>query len=230
MATAPQRPFRAGNGQRATVGEIFAPLADVPGRTQELVGKNGVVVQRPLPADKRTVDLAKLPLLSKLDRHLVLWMALGLPAQEIAEKCGKSLGWLTLRVKHEAVAAALKRIEDLSRAKIERGDYGVAPIAKAEAEPMTRILVGIAKSHKTAPAVKRQAALDVLALAGHQPVKRAEILNVNELIEKMTPEELDRFIQHDEWPERMRDSSMAAMTKKAAIDVTPVDIFDDDTD
>src|ERR1700675_4213 len=212
MAIAPQRPFKP-QGQRATVGQIFAPLVGN--------GGSGMMQRRTyVPPAPAVVEIAAIPRLSKLDRHLVLWASLGMAHTEIAAKCEKSVGWVQARLASGGVALALKRIEDLARAKVERGEFGVAPIAKSHAESMTRILVNIAKSGKTAPAVKRQAANDVLALAGHQPVKRAEILDVNELINQMSPEELDRFITANEWPERMRDTSLAGLTQRAAIDVT----------
>lgn len=127
--------------------------------------------------------------------------------------------------------ALLGKIESAITAKLQRGDYGPIPMAKHAAEHMMGVLISTAKKSRN-DNTKRQAAMDVLALAGHVAVKKAEVLNVNELIDSMDVQELNKFISEGVWPDRLRDrAAMLSMMNKnnskitksnqRAIDITP---------
>lgn len=106
--------------------------------------------------------------------------------------------------------------------KLQRGEFGPIPMAKHAAEHAMATLITLTQRARNEN-VKRQSAIDVLALAGHVAVKKAEILNVNELIDAMNAAELDNFIKEGVWPDRLRDrAALLSITKKPReIDITP---------
>lgn len=106
--------------------------------------------------------------------------------------------------KMPAFAHQLKKALFAMREQIERGDFGVVPMAKANAERMMHTLITKAKSAKNEE-TSRRAAESVLALAGHTPIKKIESVNVNKIVDQMTPEEMGAFIDRGEFPVRFRD-------------------------
>lgn len=120
------------------------------------------------------------------------------------------------------VLAHQRQCEAALVARIQQGEFGPTAMAKAKAEQMLAVLIDKAERSKQ-DNVSRQAALDVLGLAGFVAVKKAEVLNVNELIDQMREDELDTFITSGRIPPRLRNngSGMFAPTGRRVIDLSP---------
>ena len=96
-------------------------------------------------------------------------------------------------------------VTGIERAVVERmtaAEFAVPTMAKATAGEMLEIVAKTARRGKS-DMVRYKAAMDVLGLAGHVPVKRVEALQVDRVLEQMTSEELDAFIASGTWPPRL---------------------------
>jgi hypothetical protein len=209
----PSSPERQPTSTSATVGPL-SPLEAI----LATAGSAPTVDLRPSPVEK-AVDTSKLR--GKRAQALILLLQ-GVKIAEIAEKIGISVEKVEKFVKKPEIQQCVANATKKTLEKLQRGDFGPIPMAKHAAEHSMATLIELTKRARNEN-VKRQAAIDVLALAGHVAVKKAEILNVNELIDSMNVAELDDFIQHGKWPERLRDrAALLSITKKPReIDITP---------
>lgn len=141
--------------------------------------------------------------------------AIGIPAKKIEKFLASPMA-----------QSLLAKVEEMILGKLQRGEYGPIPMAKHAAEHMMSQIIAIAMKGRNEN-TKRQAAMDVLGLAGHVAIKKAEIFNVNELIDSMDADELNKFIVDGSWPDRLRDrAALLSMSNKNNMnkkmrDVTP---------
>ena len=165
--------------------------------------------------------------IEKLSRKKLLALTLllqGIPLDRIAGQCGVKVEKVELFVKLPGVKHVLATSQKVILTKLQRGDFGPVPMAKHAAEHSMATLIHLTKGARNEN-VRRQAAIDVLALAGHVAVRKAEILNVNELIDAMAADELEIFIKDGIWPDRLRDRAALLSINKShranEIDITP---------
>lgn len=153
------------------------------------------------------------PQLSRREKAMLFDIVAGIPPAVVAAE--NEIAWPTFQgwMKESRIASALSRATGVLIEKIERGDFGAIPIAKASAEGAMVILLGLMRAAKS-DETRRKAANDLLAYAGHQPVKRTQVLNPGEFLDAMTEGELEEFAASGLVPDRLRSQATFMVAKK----------------
>lgn len=199
------------------LGPLAAILATIrpPDPDDEIVSDH--------PVDEPTVFNAKRPFgLSAKEGFCLLSVLQGTPNAAIAEQLAISEAKVAKLLRRSKLLA--QSIERFLLVKVQRGEFGPIPMAKSASDHAMSALIHLMKMGRN-ESTRRQAAVDILALAGHVAVKRAEVLNVNSLIDEMAADELEKFIASGTWPDRFRDKAALLTMKNATnnklIDITP---------
>lgn len=198
----------------AEMAQIVAKKADT--RTKVLVGTQHVKNGAPPAAHSNAADAEMVAGLSARELVVAVLTLQQVPAPVMARTLGIGVADVHALQQKPQVTLQVRRALIAMRERIERGDFGVVPMAKANAESMMQRLVALSQSTKEETA--RRAAVDVLSLAGHVAVKKAEIVNVNRIIDAMDPVELTAFVERGEFPARFRDqlATIQSAPKKTA--------------
>lgn len=154
--------------------------------------------------------------------HVVLTLLLeGNSYKQIAGVTGYTEARVSQIVRSPIFQSLYKAILAKRYEAVIEGDHGVVAQARAASPQLTRSLIGIANAARNEN-TRRQAILDVLALAGHQPVTKTETLSLDKLVEQFNDAEMEVFARTGKWPRRFA-AQMRSLGRE--VDVADVDEF-----
>lgn len=142
--------------------------------------------------------------------QLLMLVLQGANVAEAARLVGYSVNRATLVFNSPLFQANYRAAIQHQLDQAANGTFGAQAIFRAEAERMATIVVNLAKNARNEQ-VRLNSARDILDRAGLAAPKEHRVLNVNELIDQMTADELAAYVERDEWPTRLEARRAAAL-------------------
>lgn len=169
------------------------------------------------------VDGEAPPTLDALDFALLAKWSEQKPWRVMAAECGVSVPTVRARAARPAFQATLARLQRNWFDQLARGEFGALAIAKANAVGAVRRTLALARGAQN-ERVKLEANRDLIKLAGVTPPAATPTQRPEELLDLMTPDELEHFSLTNEFPKRLADKlARVAATVLQARPVTVVE-------
>lgn len=150
------------------------------------------------------------------DMEILYRHACGMKNKEIAEDLGITPQTVSNTLNTPWARNELAILHARTIDSIANGSYSPLALARAYANEALSIQISLMKSPHVRAQVRARIADSILDRAGYKPAQRIENLDLNDVWDKMTPEELDHYAASGELPERFNGTQISRFLGPAA--------------
>lgn len=154
------------------------------------------------------------------DMEILYKHACGLKNKDIAAILGISEQTVSTTINSDWAKNELALLHARTLDKIANGTYSPIAYARAFANEAIAIQVSLMRSPAVKANVRARIADSILDRAGYRPAQRVESIDLNEVFEKMSPEELDEYATTGNLPERFSGTQVSRFLGSAG-DIEP---------
>jgi hypothetical protein len=147
--------------------------------------------------------------ISGRDMEILYRHACGMKNKDIAEDLGITDVTVSHTINSDWAKNELALLHARTLDKIANGSYSPLAYARAHANEAIAIQVMLMKSPNVKAQVRAKIADSILDRGGYRPATRIENLDLNDVFDKMSPEELDDYATSGALPERFSGTQIS---------------------
>ena len=152
------------------------------------------------------------------DMEILYKHACGMKNREIAELLGVSEQTVSNTINSTWAKNELALLHARTLDSIANGSYSPLAYARAFANEAIAIQVALMRSPNVKANVRARIADSILDRGGYKPAQRIETLDLTDVFDKMTPEELDEYATSGNLPERFSGTNISRFLGNADLE------------